>query len=88
MIKATTQHGTYYLIDDDNGRAMRVKAESRNDMHGDGEWFDFISYHPVDRSNWEHGDGGIEIGKAIFFFLQRPWGDWRASTDVIRVEEV
>jgi len=88
MIKATTQHGTYYLIDDENGRAKRVRGEFRNKMYGDSEWFDFIGYHPVDRSNWTHGESGIEIGKAIFFYLPRPFGDWRASTNVVSVEEV
>ena len=89
MIKATTEHGTYYLIDNKSGKAMRVKAEDRNDMYDDGEWFDFLYYCSVDRDKWKYGDNGeIEIGKSIFFALSRPFGDWRISTDVVSVEEV
>lgn len=89
MIKATTEHGTYYLIDDENAKAMRIKAEDRNDMDGDGDWFDFIYYTSVDRSEWSYGeDGEIEIGKAIFFSVPRSFGGWRVSTGVVSVEEV
>lgn len=89
MLKVTTKHGTYYLIDDYAGKAMRVKGRDRNDMDYDGEWFDFIYYCSVDRDKWSYGDDGeIEIGKAIFFSVPRPFGGWRVSTDVVSVEQI
>jgi hypothetical protein len=91
MIKATTQHGTYYLIDTENGRAMRVKAEDRNDMYGDGDWFEYSFFCPLKRTyGASYGDNGVvEVGKSIYFELRGPrYHDWRISTDVISVEEV
>ena len=89
MIKATTEHGTYYLIDDQRGLAKRVKAEGRNAMENDDEWFSFIYYCPIERTGWKHGpDGEIAVGKAIFFSVPRPFGGWRISTGVVSVEEV
>lgn len=94
MIKATTQHGTYYLIDDENGRAMRVKAEDRNDMYGDGDWFYFSRYYPMSRKDPFKSAGEIgmvQVGWSIYFdLIGQPFRDydWRLSTDVVSVEEV
>lgn len=88
MIKATTNHGTYYLIDRENGRAKRIKAEGRNDMHGDGEWFEFLTVCSYVQETGEQGDD-IEIGKDMYFLLRGPRHyDWRISTKVVSIEEV
>lgn len=88
MIKVTTSHGTYYLIDEENQLAMRVKAEDRNPMHGDSQWFRFVSYYPWD---WEQGkivEGGIQEGKGIYFSLTgHAYYDWRISTSVVSIED-
>ena len=88
MFKAITQHGTYYLIDMENKRAKRVRGESPNEMHSDGEWFYFLSVEAFDRYNLERG-GDIQIGKSMYFLLRglREY-DWRISTDVVSIEQV
>jgi len=90
MIKATTQHGTFYLIDEENHKAMRVKAVDRNDMYGDGDWFTYRYFCPYDRDTISYGeDNVIEVGKSIYFELYHDFNyDWRISTDVVSVEEV
>jgi len=88
MIKVTTQHGTYYLIDMENKRAKRVRVESPNEMLSDGEWFYFLSVEAFDRYNLEHG-GDIQIGKSMYFWMRGLLDyDWRISTDVISIEQV
>lgn len=88
MIKATTAHGTYYLIDFDNQLAMRVRAEDRNVMSGDSQWFRFSDIEAFDWSAKRRSNSGIEVGKAIYFNLvNHPDYDWRISTDVISIEE-
>lgn len=92
MIKATTKHGTYYLIDMDHNTAKRVKgSDSDNHMQKDGEWFDFISVKSYDRDkDWkDQGDfEPIQVGKSMYFNLRsyEPY-NWRVSTDVISIEE-
>ena len=88
MLKVTTKHGTYYLIDQDRGIAKRVKAEGRNDMYGDSEWFEFSTVHSYVRETNTHGPG-IEIWKDKYFLLRghRDY-DWRISTEVTSIEEV
>lgn len=87
MIKATTKHGTYYLIDFENNLAMRVKAEDRNEMHGDGQWFRFAALQAYDLEE-RKADGEIEVGKPMFFWLtgNRHY-DWRMSTPVVSIED-
>lgn len=84
MIKATTRHGTYYLIDMENSLAKRVKAEGRNEMHDDNEWFVFraVTSFNTESGSW---DGPIEVGKAMFFILDKD--NWRLSTTVVSIEE-
>jgi hypothetical protein len=88
MIKVTTQHGTYYLIDMENKRAKRVRGESPNKMLSDGEWFQFFLVEAFDRDTLEH-EGDIEVGKSMYFWLRglRDY-DWRISTDVVSIEQV
>jgi len=88
MIKVTTRHGTYYIIDKENQIAKRVKGDERNEMYGDEEWFEFSSVHSYVRETNTHGDD-IEIGKDMYFFLRGPrYYDWRISTTVTSIEEV
>lgn len=80
MIKVTTSHGTYYLIDKENMRAMRVRPENRQDVYQNVEgWFSF--YELI----------GPEVGKPMLFYIEKtahiPF-DWQKSTDVVSIEEV
>lgn len=87
MIKATTQHGTYYLIDLNGGKAKRVKGEGRNTMYGDEEWFYFGYLRSYDFDTQEFCEG-IEIDKALYFsHLNNSVYDWRSSTRVVSIEE-
>ena len=92
MLKATTKHGTYYLIDLENMRAMRVRGESRNDMGDDGEWFDYWDIQTYDYDKYLNNESPLRsepivVGKSIFFYLTRPFGGYRISTDVVSIEE-
>ena len=90
MLRVTTQHGTQYLIDTNNNKAMRVKADGRNDMYGDSDWFSYSYFCPLDRESLSYGDHGtVEIGKSIYFVLsEHREYDWRMSTKVDSVEEI
>ena len=86
MIKATTSHGTYYIIDEESRRAKRVRAEGRGNMYGDGEWFDYE--YLTTWQNRESGESKVEVGKAILFILNSHSAyDWRTTTKVVSVEE-
>lgn len=88
MIKATTEHGTYYLIDLDTQLAMRVKADDRNDMSGDSQWFRFTSLSAWDWDAKEIVEGGVQVGKAMYLTLSNHIDyDWRISTNVISIED-
>lgn len=76
MIKATTSHGTYYLIDEENMKAIRVPASDRGQLFTDGDWFHIRSWT------------GAEIGKCMYFNLRNnPYCDWQQSTPVVSIEE-
>ena len=89
MIKATTQHGTYYLIDLNEGKAKRVKGEGRNDMYRDGEWFQFSWLDSIDFDNERYTKTNqIEIGKGIYFnVINHPNYTWRSTTRVVSIED-
>jgi hypothetical protein len=80
MIKVTTSHGTYYLIDKENMRAMRVRPENRQDVYQNVEgWFDIFYWT------------GAEVGKGMIFFLYptpENLFDYQKSTVVVSIEEV
>ena len=78
MIKATTSHGTYYLIDEKNNRAIRVPPENKEDVYLNTEgWFNYSSY------------SGIGIGKSLFFnIIDHPLFDYQKSTPVVAIEEL
>ena len=80
MIKATTSHGTYYLIDEENKKAIRVPPYDKKDVYANAEgWFSFY--------DWT----GVEVGDGMIFYLERtdhnPF-DYQKSTVVVSIEEV
>lgn len=85
MLKVTTSHGTYYIVDHENNRAKRVRAEGRGHMYDDDEWFEYASV-----TAWENGEaeGDVEVGKAMLFILtgERIY-DWRTTTKVVSIED-
>lgn len=80
MIKATTIHGTYYLIDEDNMKAVRVPPYNKKDVYANAEgWFNFFYWT------------GAKVGEGmIFFFYPTPENpfDYQKSTVVVSIEEV
>jgi hypothetical protein len=90
MIKVTTEHGTQYLIEFENARAMRIPSTG-NIMTDDESWFEFSHVHAFDRETMEHiYDEPYIIGKSLFFdMIGRPRDyDWKISTNVVSVEEM
>ena len=76
MIKATTEHGTYYLIDTDNMKAIRVPAPDRGTLYAEDKWFYFTSMQ------------GPEIGNKMYFnLIGHSHFDWIMSTTVVSIEE-
>lgn len=80
MIKATTIHGTYYLIDEENMKAIRVPPHDKQDKYANTEgWFSFY--------NWT----GAKVGEVMMLYLDRtpenPF-DYQKSTVVVSIEEV
>lgn len=88
MIKATTSHGTYYFIDEENRLAMRVKAKGRGVMAGDSQWFHYAEAYAFDWDTKKKVEGGIQVGKAINFnLINHSHYDWRISTPVVSIED-
>lgn len=80
MIKATTSHGTYYLIDEENMKAIRVPPSNKEDVYANTEgWFNFF--------HWT----GAKVGEGMMFYLaptpENPF-DYQKSTVVVSVEDV
>jgi hypothetical protein len=89
MIKATTEHGTYYLIDMKNLTAKRVPAADRGELLSDNQWFHFVGLTSFDRETQEHSLEPLELGKSLYFMMSaREQYDWRISTDIVSIEEV
>ena len=78
MIKAITSHGTYYLIDEENKRAIRVPPENKEDVYLNTKgWFNYSSFL------------GGGIGECIFFnIVGHPYFDYQRSSPVVSIEEV
>lgn len=76
--KITTSHGTYYIFDMDNRKAMRVPAEGRNEMRSDNDWFVV--------KNFDH----IEVGYSTYWqcrgIASDDWYTWRQTTEVVSIE--
>ena len=89
MIKVTTSHGTYYIIDLNDGKAKRIKGDGRNDMYRDGEWFQFSWLDAIDFDNDRYAKTNkIEIGKGIYFnVINHPHYTWRSTTRVVSIDE-
>lgn len=90
MIKATTEHGTYYLIDQENFRAKRVKGKDRNDIYGTDDWFHYVFAAPFNWDTHMIEDNDLTIGKGIYFkvsgvYFNMP--EYIISTDVVSIEE-
>jgi len=81
MKKITTEHGTQYLLDEDNKRVRRVPA-TVNILLYDGLWVDYIS-----ATNSENGP--YQVGDRLFIVYgsgrDMPWS---LSTRIISIEEV
>ena len=89
MIKATTEHGTYYIIDMENSRAKRVPAADRNSMLSDNTWFHFVGLTSFNRETQEHSLKPLQIGHSLYFLVStRERYDWRISTDIVSIEEI
>ena len=89
MIKATTEHGTYYLIDMKNLTAKRVPAADRGELLSDNQWFHFVGLTSFDRETQEHSLDPLELGKSLYFMMStREQYDWRISTNIVSIEEV
>ena len=89
MIKATTEHGTYYLIDMKNLTAKRVPSADRGELLSDNQWFHFVGLTSFDRETQEHSLEPLELGKSLYFVMStREQYDWRISTNIVSIEEV
>jgi hypothetical protein len=75
--KVTTYHGTYYIIDLDKMRGMRVPGEGRNAMRADSDWFNINSII-------------CQVGESMHFLCtgiaEDDWYTWRMSTEVVSIE--
>lgn len=77
ILKVRTAGTTVYFINTETREFLRVKGEqSVTDLWFDGDWNGYNN-HPE-----------IEVGKSIFFVLNRPMGAWQKTTPVSSVEEV
>jgi hypothetical protein len=92
MIKAITQHGTYYLIDFEKNRALRVKGPYSHEIIPNNVWFAFLCVSPFDRDSGqleESLSGSIEIGKSMYFQLRSfERTPWILTSNVVSIEEV
>ena len=92
MKKVTTKHGTYYLIDLDKGRALRVKGEHGYEFIKDNTWFALIDVFAFDRNAKDFEDamkGEIQVGYSMYFRLRSfERIPWILSSIVVSIEEV
>lgn len=90
MKKYTTSHGTYYLVDEENFRAMRVKGDGRNDLDKDGEWFSYTDMVAFDWLAFKSLDESPKVGMSILFLLGHLDinHDYRITTDVTSIEDI
>ena len=76
--KITTSHGTYYIFDMDNSKAMRVPAEGRNEMRADGDWFVVKTFDQI--------EVGYSINWQCRGIASDDWYTWRQTTNVVSIE--
>lgn len=93
MLKVITKHGTYYLIDFEKNRALRVKGLHSHEIIPNNVWFAFSDVCSFDRNF----DGnfidalkeGIHIGYSMYFQLRSyERTPWIITSDVVSMEEV
>ena len=92
MIKAITSHGTYYLIDFERNRALRVKGPHSHEIIPNDVWFAFADVCAFDRNVGDFAEGleeGIHIGYSIYFRLRSfERVPWILTSAVVSIEEV
>jgi hypothetical protein len=80
IYKVTTEHGTYYILDFDNGKGKRVPAEGRNALRADNDWFKL--YRVRD----------FKIGEPMHLEVRGiaddDWYTWRRTTIVSSIEKI
>ena len=78
--RVTTSHGTYYVLDLDNGLGMRVPAEGRGELAADNKWF------RIQRIL------ACTVGEPMDLYCLGIAGDdwytWRRSTEIVAIEEI
>ena len=75
-----TEHGTYYLVDLDSKKFMRVRAQGRNPLNGDSEWIPFITVSEIIVGGRMH---------FVMFPSSASRGDtWRWTTLVTKIESI
>lgn len=92
MKKVTTKHGTYYLIDFEKNRALRVRGPYSHEIIRDNIWFAFSSVFAFDRDAEKPEDkikGDIQVGCSMYFNLRSfERISWIISSEVVSIEEV
>lgn len=92
MLKVTTKHGTYYLIDFEKNRALRIKGPYSHEIIPDDIWFAFVDIRAFDRNVGNFVEGlreGIQIGYSMYFQLRSyERVPWIITSDVVSIEEV
>ena len=92
MIKAITSHGTYYLIDFEKNRALRVKGAHSHEIIPNDVWFAFSDVFAFDRDAEQFEDGikgEIQVGYSMYFLLRSfERVPWILTSAVVSIEEV
>ena len=92
MIKAITSHGTYYLIDFEKNRALRVKGLYSHEIIPNNVWFAFSDVFAFyrDAEQFEDGiKGEIQVGYSMYFLLRSfERVPWILTSAVVSIEEV
>jgi len=77
--KVSTAFGTYYIIDLDRKRGMRVPGPDRREMEADNDWFG------IEYINCNLGESMYIDTKPL---VSTDWYDWRLTSKVTKIEEV
>jgi len=92
MLKVTTKNGTYYLIDFEKNRALRIKGQYSHEIIPNDIWFAFVDVCAFDRNVGDFVEGlreGIQIGYSMYFRLRSYERiPWILTSDVVSIEEV
>lgn len=92
MLKVTTKHGTYYFIDFEKNRALRIRGPYSHEIIPDDVWFAFSDVCTFDRNTGDFVEGlsqGIHIGYSMYFKLRsNEKAPWIITSNVVSIEEV